>query len=583
MTQDGDLTLKEALERLFPKGTLGKKSIKTCPKFPTSLFGAVGYLLEYSGAYHRVFPLGRNDSILSKKHKPLIKQFAQHGRDWHEITNAIRLDESEENIRRFAALNKKVQSHWKKLLQHGNQPATGIIKGESEWWFIASALLVFSDEACKHIGYKTNDDDKNFMDMVYISGMLSDENIETKTTHVDHKHLTAGGLNSYAPYLNGRLAKVLPKGRTPDVGCTFRAITHNLCLIRDNENLQVSWFSRKGVSQKSYDPLNILLVPFPFKISAKSFRKIGNPRHKKRATDNSGWYDVEQKWLEDTNVLDTLKPYLLNSDKMHGSVHSVVFPELSLDWESYQTIVEYILKFWNDGRDLDNAIQFLIAGVSGNHKGRKGNFAFVTTFHYDQKTKKWSAKSLGRQKHHRWKLNRSQLTDYALSSVLDSDISWWENIDVDQRAISVHLVRDNLAVCPLICEDLARSDPCHNPIRSIGPNLIVALLMDGPQIGSRWPGRYATNMADDPGSSVLSLSSLGLIERTNRTRRYPSNRCVALWKDDRATSISMELPEDSGAILLTLSATVATESTLDGRKNSDAISLQYQCHVPIRS
>jgi len=299
--------------------------------------------------------------------------------------------------------------------------------------------------------------------------------------------------------------------------------------------------------------------------------------------DKSGWYDVKQNWLDDNDILEVLTSYLDKSEKMHGSVHSVVLPELSLDWASYQKIVEFILKNWNDGRDLDNAIQFLISGVSSNHKGRKGNFAFVTTFHYDENTKKWSAKSFGRQKHHRWKLNRSQLTDYALSSVLDSDISWWENIDVNQRAISVHLIRDNITVCPLICEDLARSDPCHSPIRSIGPNLIVALLMDGPQIGSRWPGRYATNMADDPGSSVISLSSLGLIERTNRTRRYPSNRCVALWKDDRGTSISMELPEDSGAILLTLSATVATERTLDGRKNSDAISLQYQCHVPIRS
>ena len=61
----------------------------------------------------------------------------------------------------------------------------------------------------------------------------------------------------------------------------------------------------------------------------------------------------------------------------------------------------------------------------------------------------------------------------------------------------------------LICEDLARSEPCHSAVRSVGPNLVFVLLMDGPQIASRWSARYATSLADDPGSAVLTLTSRG--------------------------------------------------------------------------
>ena len=53
----------------------------------------------------------------------------------------------------------------------------------------------------------------------------------------------------------------------------------------------------------------------------------------------------------------------------------------------------------------------------------------------------------------------------------------------------------------LICEDLARQDPAADLIRAVGPNLVIALLMDGPQLNGRWPARYASVLAEDPGSS----------------------------------------------------------------------------------
>ena len=64
------------------------------------------------------------------------------------------------------------------------------------------------------------------------------------------------------------------------------------------------------------------------------------------------------------------------------------------------------------------------------------------------------------------------------------------------------LIRETATLSVLICEDLARYDPVLTVMNAIGPNLVIALLMDGPQLERRWCGRYATALADDPGSSV---------------------------------------------------------------------------------
>jgi hypothetical protein len=41
-------------------------------------------------------------------------------------------------------------------------------------------------------------------------------------------------------------------------------------------------------------------------------------------------------------------------------------------------------------------------------------------------------------------------------------------------------------------------------LRDVGPTLVVTILLDGPQLGSRWTARCASVLADDPGSAVLT-------------------------------------------------------------------------------
>ena len=94
--------------------------------------------------------------------------------------------------------------------------------------------------------------------------------------------------------------------------------------------------------------------------------------------------------------------------------------------------------------------------------------------------------------------------------------------------------------------------------------------MDGPLLAARWPARYATVLADDPGSSVLTLTSLGMALLSRPTGKPPS-RVIGLWKDAKnGAPCEIELPPDASAMVLTLSAEYHEEWTADGRSDEGA-------------
>lgn len=129
-----------------------------------------------------------------------------------------------------------------------------------------------------------------------------------------------------------------------------------------------------------------------------------------------------------------------------------------------------------------------------------------------------------------------------------------------KRAISSDLV-----LTGLICEDLARPDPVANLIRSVGPNLVIALLMDGPQTRERWAARYATVLADDPGCSVLSLTSKGMANISRPTAGPNRSGVVALWKDNFGPAREIDLPDGFDAVAISLSTRYEEEFSADGR------------------
>ena len=143
---------------------------------------------------------------------------------------------------------------------------------------------------------------------------------------------------------------------------------------------------------------------------------------------------------------------------------------------------------------------------------------------------------------------------------------WWEHTKIEPRKLAFFSLNDWLTFSVLICEDLARQDPVARVVRTVGPNLVIALLMDGPQLKARWPARYATVLAEDPGSSVLTITSVGMAERSRPPGTMVS-RAVALWKDAQSVTREIELPAGSGSLLLTLIPHWAREWAADGRSN----------------
>ena len=125
-----------------------------------------------------------------------------------------------------------------------------------------------------------------------------------------------------------------------------------------------------------------------------------------------------------------------------------------------------------------------------------------------------------------------------------------------------------MTTAPLVCEDLARLDEVADVVRRIGPSLVVALLLDGPQLATRWSSRYASVIADDPGSAVLTLTSYGMAARS-RPRGTRRSRVVAHWNGGLGAAREIELARGAEAILLSITVGGVTRWTADGRCHRD--------------
>lgn len=150
---------------------------------------------------------------------------------------------------------------------------------------------------------------------------------------------------------------------------------------------------------------------------------------------------------------------------------------------------------------------------------------------------------------------------------LHPHVRWWESMDVPRRSIQFVEVAE-LTLAALVCEDLAQNDDVAELIREVGPTIVLTALLDGPQLNSRWAARYASVLADDPGSAVMTLTSFGMVQRSRPRGREPSP-VVAVWKNPSRGV--REIPFEAGAhgVLLTLCTDRATRRTADGRTPID--------------
>lgn len=351
--------------------------------------------------------------------------------------------------------------------------------------------------------------------------------------------------------IHPEIARVLPKMHTPQSGMTIRSLSLNLGLVLANEIIPRWHFLPEQVGPA----FNVLFVPWPLKVDDGAVRSCAPNDHE---IDNMAavfdFFTFAPKSSTPT-PLAHLKT-LLRSDSLKGvRIHAVIYPELAVTDKEFD-----VLSSFTERKDM-----LLIAGVRVSTK--VGAYA-----RNEVRVSAPGADTFVQQKHHRWKIDEGQIGQYHLGTSLDARKQWWEHIDISSREFMFYAARDGLVISTLICEDLARPDPVGDLVRAVGPNLVIALLMDGPQIKARWPGRYAASLADDPGSTVLSLTSLGMSDRslpkklkdigTKRDRR----RVVALWQSPFEQNYQeIELSVGAEAILLPLVSKTRTEWAADGR------------------
>ncbi|HVE88054.1 MAG TPA: hypothetical protein VND93_34590 [Myxococcales bacterium] len=404
---------------------------------------------------------------------------------------------------------------------------------QSEHWDSACALLTLhaaADEACAGVGIQPagHEPRREQLDSSYF------------WMYVNHLLFRNETLSHVRP----EIARVVPKLRTPQVGISLRSLSHNLSFHRSE--VQVRWRMTEGLAPAFEGHLNLLLVPVPTTVENSAFRPVDNPQIANLDRERFGHFDFQPAEPFD---VDRVTAALDEARTKVGMVHGVVFPEAALTDDDLELLLgELVVR-------SDNAPRFIIAGV----RGPKRNAAALA-IRYKGGWRVWY-----QNKHHRWRMDEAQIRTYELTSSLHPKIRWWENIDVTERHLHFVSVNGWLTFCHLICEDLARQDPVAQTVRSVGPTLVVALLQDGPQLRSRWPARYAGVLADDPGSSVLTLTSLGMALRS-RPAGHPPSRVIALWKDSQQGEKEITLEEGSCAVILTTCADQkVTEWTADGR------------------
>ncbi|MFL6095821.1 MAG: hypothetical protein ACJ71Y_10275, partial [Blastococcus sp.] len=143
-----------------------------------------------------------------------------------------------------------------------------------------------------------------------------------------------------------------------------------------------------------------------------------------------------------------------------------------------------------------------------------------------------------------------------------------EAMEVPRRSLQFVELSEGLTVVAVVCEDLARLDEVAELLRDVGPSVVVTILLDGPQLASRWTARYASVLADDPGTAVLTLTASGMVQRSRPIGTPPSS-VVALWKDPTRGLREISLDPGADGVVMSVAHTRARRRCADGRTPVD--------------
>jgi hypothetical protein len=545
-----------------------RRKMEECPLWPPDLFAIAGGLLKRSGAYLRVFEHdGRSD---------YLSDVREHGTAWLKELDA--LSQPVTLGRLSAARPKAVEEAWLFLMKARETPINRIRKQRR----LAEQLIrmaLIADEASAGIGVEWDRRiDDNGARRSEPSTFLSLTDWMLRFRHT----------RSFCWEVSDDVVCVLGKQHTPQRGATFRSLSHHLSLYfpADIEARWVGPLRQPARVEEEQRMLNLLLLPWPTRIGTDDFRELRGSKSDGARSELAGYFRFDPKTsMKAPQFAQALRGAMRRAREHAGHIDAIVLPEVALNYAQYKVAERLAV----EQRTM------LICGVRKPSKVRRHDYnhcifqpaGSLRDTRGESRRKKALVEELRlvQAKQHRWYLDREQIVSYQLGGHLPVARGSWENIELPERLL-YFVTLNRMTWSVLICEDLARQDPAADLIRAVGPNLLIALLMDGPQLSGRWPARYASVLAEDPGCSVLTLTSLGMAQRCRPIlratgKRAESSRVVALWRDAQSGEIEIALDAGDDACVLSLDCTVREEFSADGR--GDGSETRYPVFAGFRS
>ncbi|MEL7169548.1 MAG: hypothetical protein AAGN64_09390, partial [Bacteroidota bacterium] len=367
--------------------------------------------------------------------------------------------------------------------------------------------------------------------------------------------LTLRGSLSTCPKFYG---VVLPKMKTPQTGLTLRNLSHHLTFHRSETEVMWRSFPWLNIAENT---VNILYIPYPFEVDPKSFKGENN------YAESVGYFTYKPgRWKAVGSVVDLVNRV---REERGVSPHFLVFTETAFDEDTYKSLLSALSRRYD--REGLTSMPVVVAGLSHTEEGKLHNELRLATYFAG----KWY--QLTQHKHHRWQLDQGQIRRYGLQGRLSTARPLFERCSAEQRRLTFFAPAPWLVLSPLICEDLSRIEPISELVRGVGPTLVLALLFDGPQLPDRWSGRYASVLADDPGSAVLTVTSFGAARSSRAEAPFTNDpevvieekdelyEVVASWKS-RQSAFRKLHARDKQALLVTLTAEIGEEYSLDNRR-----------------
>jgi hypothetical protein len=528
-TRSPEETVQDHLEYLAPGVTKGP-----LPLWPPDAFALCATILQRSGAYCSIIDTWPPKNKGTDWQRTWSDEAERLGHQWRQAWIA----------RNELELPQELKIDWELICQghtpvskmaHHNRLCTALLR-----------ILAAADEASAGVGIPysnspiRSDQDKHGYDPFL---QFADELLLPDKP----------GGSTLCQLIGASKIRVLPKMHTPQSGLTIRSFSNNLALSTSSE-IRAEWWTCYGVEiQQRF--LNLLLVPWPEVVRPSRFRATREPVVSTASgLGGFGLFTLDPEGKE-KDVSRPILNLIRDAERRVGKVDGIILPEMALSTRQHKLLSPQIV-----GRS-----QFLVAGVGSTARGedRPGsNYVCFDIPFLDSEV------NLRQSKHHRWRLDRPQVLQYGLGTNLHPETYWWEHIALGDRKLIFVAMRPWLTISVMICEDLARPDPVGDLVRAVGPNLVIALLMDGPQLAGRWSARYATTLADDPGCSVLTLTSAGMSRLSRPKSGASQSDVVALWKDAQSGSaIEIPLTRESRGIVLNITSDYEEEWTADGRSD----------------